>query len=68
MKKLWILAILALGIVGAACNQGDPAPVEGDAPITKDMPANQTPPASAGARESSPNGGGMAGVATPPPP
>lgn len=68
MKKLWILAILALGIVGAACNQGDPNPTVGDADVTKDMPANQTPPASSAARESSPNGGGQAGVATPPPP
>jgi len=67
MKKLWILAVLALGIVGAACNQGDPDPVQGDADITKDMPANQTAPASSAARESSPNGSGRANVATPPP-
>jgi hypothetical protein len=69
MKKLWILAILTLGIVGAACNQGDPDPTVGDADVTKDMPANQQPPASASARDSSPNGGsGRASVATPPPP
>jgi len=59
MKKLWLLSILALGIVGAACDQGDPAPTEGDAEITKDMPEKQTPPPAAKAREeATPSGGG----------
>ncbi len=49
MKNLLLcLAVLAIGLVGCG---GDPAPTEGDAAITKDMPKTQEPPASAAARE-----------------
>jgi len=65
MKKLWILSILALGVVGAACNSGDPAPTQGDADITKDMSKDQAAPPAAAARG---EGAGKPGVMTPPPP
>ena len=69
MKKLWILAVLALGIAGSACNQGDPEPVVGDAPITKDMPENQPVPRAGQARANAPGNAGKhrgGGTATPP--
>jgi hypothetical protein len=60
MKKLWILAVFALGIAGAACNQGDPEPTVGDADITKTMPEHQDLPAAGKARANAP--GSVAGM------
>jgi hypothetical protein len=44
-------ALVALSCLLAGCSGGDPAPTVGDAEITKNMPAQQTPPPSAEARK-----------------
>ena len=46
-----LIALAAMTVALIGCSGADPAPAVGDADVTKDMPATQTPPASAAGRE-----------------